>query len=145
VGEAGDSYERNADAIADRVVAGKSATDLLAPFKPGSSSGALQKQEAGGGKEGGAKEGGAKDKGKELEGWAKTHGIPTSGAVIQQLYDNRALTLEQYANKFKRASGGPSKERIPHEARKITVDEALKRGKVGTVDVRKMLSSADKK
>jgi len=31
VGEAGDSYERHADAVADRVVAGQSAADLLGP------------------------------------------------------------------------------------------------------------------
>jgi hypothetical protein len=35
VGEVGDRYERNADAVADRVVAGRSASDLLAPFADG--------------------------------------------------------------------------------------------------------------
>ena len=35
VGEAGDHYERHADAVADRVVQGKSATDLLDQVHPG--------------------------------------------------------------------------------------------------------------
>jgi hypothetical protein len=40
VGQAGDVYERNADAVADRVVAGERATDLLGPGGAGSDSGA---------------------------------------------------------------------------------------------------------
>ncbi|HZJ68368.1 MAG TPA: hypothetical protein VFD36_32930, partial [Kofleriaceae bacterium] len=36
VGQAGDAYERHADAVADRVVAGASAEDLLDPFAAGS-------------------------------------------------------------------------------------------------------------
>ena len=43
VGEAGDGYEQHADAVADRVVAGKSASDLLGPAG-GSSSSAVQKK-----------------------------------------------------------------------------------------------------
>lgn len=35
VGEVGDQYERNADAVADRVVRGEGAADLLAPFSGG--------------------------------------------------------------------------------------------------------------
>jgi hypothetical protein len=35
VGQAGDEYERNADAVADRVVRGESAEDLLAPYAAG--------------------------------------------------------------------------------------------------------------
>lgn len=42
VGEAHDSYERNADEVADRVVAGKSAEDLIAPFAQGQQGGAHQ-------------------------------------------------------------------------------------------------------
>jgi hypothetical protein len=44
VGEAGDHYERNADAVADRVVRGESAEDLLAPYAGGTggSGGATQ-------------------------------------------------------------------------------------------------------
>ena len=53
VGAAGDPYERHADAVADRVVRGESAVDLLdtvAPHRaaPASSEGAVQRQEAGG-------------------------------------------------------------------------------------------------
>lgn len=42
VGEQGDSYEQNADAVADRVVAGKPAGDLLAPFAGGKEGGGDQ-------------------------------------------------------------------------------------------------------
>lgn len=44
VGEAGDSYERAADAVADRVVAGQSAVDLLgAPTEARGATGAIQR------------------------------------------------------------------------------------------------------
>ncbi len=43
VGETGDVYERNADAVADRVVAGASADDLLTPFAGGASTPAVQR------------------------------------------------------------------------------------------------------
>ncbi|MDQ3334019.1 MAG: DUF4157 domain-containing protein [Myxococcota bacterium] len=39
IGKQGDEYERNADAVADRVVKGESAEDLLAPYAGGASSG----------------------------------------------------------------------------------------------------------
>lgn len=42
VGQSGDSYERHADAVADRVVAGESAADLLSNGPGGSSSGGVQ-------------------------------------------------------------------------------------------------------
>jgi len=45
VGEAGDSYEKHADAVADRVVAGQSAADLLSQHAGGSSTQAIQKEE----------------------------------------------------------------------------------------------------
>jgi hypothetical protein len=43
VGEAGDAYERNADAVADRVVAGQSAEDLLDAGAPGGATQAVQR------------------------------------------------------------------------------------------------------
>ncbi|HEX2692256.1 MAG TPA: DUF4157 domain-containing protein [Kofleriaceae bacterium] len=45
VGSAGDSYERHADAVADRVVAGQSAQDLLDGGAGGGSSAAVQRRE----------------------------------------------------------------------------------------------------
>ncbi len=47
VGKAGDTHEQNADAVADRVVAGESAEDLLgSPSSAGASNGAVQKKAA---------------------------------------------------------------------------------------------------
>lgn len=46
VGKAGDGYERQADAVADRVVAGKSATDLLGPASSSSAATAGEVQRA---------------------------------------------------------------------------------------------------
>lgn len=45
VGAAGDAYERHADAVADRVVAGESAEDLLAQGAAGGGAPALQRKE----------------------------------------------------------------------------------------------------
>lgn len=44
VGQVGDSYERNADAVADRVVRGESAVDLLGPGGAGGSASGVQKK-----------------------------------------------------------------------------------------------------
>ncbi|MEZ4403892.1 MAG: DUF4157 domain-containing protein [Kofleriaceae bacterium] len=45
VGQAGDAYEQHADAVADRVVAGQSAADLLAPYAgPNSTTLAVQRK-----------------------------------------------------------------------------------------------------
>jgi len=57
VGEKGDRYERHADAVADRVVAGQSAESLLSSFTGGvtsglSSAGDVQKEEVAGGEGG---------------------------------------------------------------------------------------------
>ncbi|MEZ4400198.1 MAG: DUF4157 domain-containing protein [Kofleriaceae bacterium] len=57
VGQAGDAYEQHADAVADRVVAGQSAADLLAPYAGNSgATTAIQRQPAppGGGPPGAA-------------------------------------------------------------------------------------------
>lgn len=45
VGAAGDEYERHADAVADRVVAGQSAEDLLGPVGGGVATAAVQKDD----------------------------------------------------------------------------------------------------
>jgi hypothetical protein len=45
VGQAGDAYERNADDVADRVVQGKDASDLLAGFDKGGGAGDVQKKD----------------------------------------------------------------------------------------------------
>jgi len=42
VGRAGDGHEQNADAVADRVVQGKDASDLLAPYGGGAAGGGVQ-------------------------------------------------------------------------------------------------------
>jgi Domain of unknown function (DUF4157)/Microbial transglutaminase len=42
VGQAGDAYEQNADQVADRVVQGKDASDLLEPFGGNAAGGAVQ-------------------------------------------------------------------------------------------------------
>jgi hypothetical protein len=47
VGRAGDAYERHADQVADRVVAGSSAEDLLDPFAGSSPSHAVQRRPGG--------------------------------------------------------------------------------------------------
>jgi peptidoglycan hydrolase-like protein with peptidoglycan-binding domain len=59
IGRAGDRFERHADAVADRVVAGRSSDDLLAPFATGPRRGfgpaAIQRQPDDGGTGGGGK------------------------------------------------------------------------------------------
>jgi hypothetical protein len=45
VGEAGDAYERHADAVADRVVAGRSAADLFGGPAAGTGAGAVQRKD----------------------------------------------------------------------------------------------------
>lgn len=88
VGEEGDAYERNADAVADRVVRGESAADLLAPFAGGG-------QRAGGGA-------GVQMLGHEL-------GKPLPADAEKPAYgedkDQRRYSVEQYLEMWEKEQG----------------------------------------
>ena len=86
VGEVGDSYERHADAVADRVVQGHSAADLLGPVPVPGGSSATQLhpvQREGGESEGGESEGG------ESEG-----GGAGGGMHLQDEFEQSGFTIE---------------------------------------------------
>lgn len=99
VGKAGDTYEQNADAVADRVVAGKSAVDLLPGVGNASGGGDVQRKTGKGGK-------GAKPVDKKT---AEKQGVATqilryrpvkgkSGRLALQMQVNRGSTshIEQH-------------------------------------------------
>ncbi len=81
VGQVGDAYEQHADQVADRVVQGKSATDLLSPQSGGAGGGAVQHKavqcspDPGAGGAGGANQSG----GAEGAGGAPAKDVATGG------------------------------------------------------------------
>lgn len=59
-----------------------------------------------------------------------------SSAKNLQLFESRNLTVEQYIAKFRK---GGIKEVLPTDAKNLTVEEALRSGRVGDVNVRKLI------
>jgi hypothetical protein len=73
----------------------------------------------------------------ELETWARQCklGNPNS-PTTQQLYVNRNLTVRQYISQFRKSSLNAI---VPETAKNFTVEEALKLGRIGEVNIRKLL------
>ena len=85
VGKAGDSYEQNADAVADRVVQGKSAEDLLEPYA---------------GKSGGGV------KGVQKLGYELGKPLPEGAVKPQEEHDDqRRYSVEQYEQMWEQEQG----------------------------------------
>ncbi len=75
---------------------------------------------------------------KDYEDWCRAHNLGSiNSPTSRQLYENRALTVEAYVGKFRK---GGVKGVLPSEAKNITVAEALKRGRIGNVNVRKLIT-----
>jgi len=76
---------------------------------------------------------------KDYEDWCRAHNLGnTNSPISRQLYENRALTVETYIGKFRK---GGVKGVLPSEAKNMTVAEALKRGRIGNVNVRKLITN----
>jgi len=105
VGEAGDSYEQEADAVADRVVAGKSAEDLLQPHE---------------GKDGS----GSKSKSVQFLGTPLGQKLPDKAEkpIYGEESDQRRYSREQYEKMWEEEQGRHLK---PHER------ETIERGCIG--------------
>ncbi|GAA6622634.1 hypothetical protein [Scytonema sp. NUACC26] len=74
----------------------------------------------------------------DFERWAREHNQGNlNSPTTRQLYENRLLTVEEYISQFRRAT---IKAVLPTEAKTMTVEDALKVGKIGTINVRKLLT-----
>jgi len=60
------------------------------------------------------------------------------GPTADQLFANGAMTVEDFIGKHRR---GGIKSVLPDEAKSMTVEQALRKGEVGGVDIRKLLTS----
>jgi hypothetical protein len=111
IGQANDQYEQNADAVADRVVQGKSAEDLLAPFAGGQGEGKAVQSKA------------VQFLGHEL-------GKPLPEGAVTPVYgedrDQRRYSREQYEGLWEEEQGRKLK---PHE------QATIERGCIGITAV----------
>lgn len=74
----------------------------------------------------------------DFERWARDHNQGNlNSPTTRQLYKNRMMTVEEYISQFRTAS---IKAVLPTEAKTMTVEDALKVGKVGNINVRKLLT-----
>ncbi|NEO16292.1 MULTISPECIES: hypothetical protein [unclassified Moorena] len=75
---------------------------------------------------------------KEFEDWAKQCKLGNLNSPITgQLYKNRSLTVQEYIARFRRAN---INQVLPDEAKTMTVEEALKAGRVAGINIRKLLT-----
>lgn len=78
----------------------------------------------------------------EFENWAKKCKLNLNSLTTSQLYEHRTLTVQEYISRFRR---GNIKSVLPEAAKSMTVEEALRQGKVDNVDIRKLMIQKRKK
>lgn len=79
---------------------------------------------------------------RKIAAWAKERKLNPSSATTQQLYENRNSTIQAYVSEFRK---GRINEVLPEEAKEMLVEDAIKLGRIGNVNIRKLLiDSRDK-
>jgi hypothetical protein len=74
----------------------------------------------------------------ELENWARECKLGNlNSPTTRQLYENRYLTVQEYIGQFRKASLNAT---LPEEAKTISVEDAMKMGRVNNVNIRKLLT-----
>ncbi len=73
----------------------------------------------------------------DYERWAIARKLGANSLTTQQLYENRTLSVQDYISQFRRAAINAI---LPEEAKALTVEVALKIGRIGNVNVRKLLT-----
>ena len=79
---------------------------------------------------------------KPIESWARKLNLNPSSPTTQQLYANRDLTVAEYVAKFRK---GRILRVLPEEAKMMSVEEVLRKKRVGGRNVRKLLESTRQK
>jgi hypothetical protein len=77
------------------------------------------------------------ERAKELEIWANDRKLNPNSPTTCQLFENRFLSVQDYISQFRRGSINTI---LPEDARIMTVEDAIKIGRVGDVNVRKRLT-----
>ena len=79
---------------------------------------------------------------REFHAWATERKLNPDSPTTHQLYDNRCLTVQEYISRFRR---GIINAILPELAKSMSVEEAIKVGRVENVNIRKLLiDSRDK-
>lgn len=74
----------------------------------------------------------------DFERWAKKHNQGNlNSPTTRRLCENCQMTVEEYIGKFRK---GSINEVLPAEAKNMTVEDALKVGRVGGKNIRKLLT-----
>jgi hypothetical protein len=73
----------------------------------------------------------------ELEAWARERKLNALSATTQQLYAFRHQTVREYVSQFRKSSLNAV---LPDEARLMSVEDALRGGRVNDINIRKLLT-----
>lgn len=72
----------------------------------------------------------------EFHAWATERKLNPNSPTTHQLYENRYLTVQDYIGRFRR---GTLNAILPEIAKLMSVEDAIKVGRVENVNVRKLL------
>ena len=73
----------------------------------------------------------------DYENWAVERKLNCDSPTTRQLYEHRSITVQDYISQFRKASINAV---LPETAKSLTVEIALKLGKIETVNIRKLLT-----
>ncbi|MGD2184120.1 hypothetical protein [Lusitaniella coriacea] len=74
----------------------------------------------------------------EFENWARERKLGNlKSPITRRLYENRNLTVQEYISQFRKASLNAI---LPEEAKLMSVEDAIEMGRVGNVNIRKLLT-----
>jgi hypothetical protein len=73
----------------------------------------------------------------EFHAWATERKLNPNSPTTRQLYENRHLTVQDYVGRFRR---GIINAILPDVAKSMSVEDAIKVGRVENVNIRKLLT-----
>ena len=73
----------------------------------------------------------------DYENWAAKRKLGSQSLTTQQLYENRFLSVQDYIIQFRKSAINSI---LPEEAKSIAVEDALSIGRIGNINIRKLLT-----
>lgn len=73
---------------------------------------------------------------REFQAWATERKLNPNSSTTRQLYENRYLTVQDYIGRFRR---GNINAVLPETAKSMTVEDAIKVGRIENINIRKLL------
>lgn len=74
---------------------------------------------------------------REFHAWATERKLNPNSPTTRQLYENRDLTVQEYVSRFRK---GNINAVLPETAKSMSVEDAVKVGRIENVNIRKLLT-----